>query len=134
MKLQETESGYDSRSQKTRIKLATAVSRLFDLWDLDAVDRLILLGLSEGNRSALARYARREPLAASRDLLDRVGHLLGIYKSLKLLYPHNPEIVNLWMTSANRKFHGETPVAVVGRFGLPGLTMVRGTLDAMRGR
>jgi hypothetical protein len=134
MKLQETEVGYDSRSQKTRIVLARAVSRIFDLWELGAADRLTLLGLSEGNRSALARYARGEPLAASRDLLDRAGHLLGIHKSLKLLYPRNPEIVKLWMTSANRKFHGASPVEVVGRFGLSGLTMVRGTLDAMRGR
>ncbi|MHB8743938.1 MAG: antitoxin Xre-like helix-turn-helix domain-containing protein [Sulfuricaulis sp.] len=134
MKLQQTEVGYDSRSQKTRIVLARAISRIFDLWEMGAADRLILLGLSEGNRSALARYARGEPLAASRDLLDRAGHLLGIHKSLKLLYPRNSEIVKLWMTSANRKFHGASPVEVVGRFGLSGLTMVRGTLDAMRGR
>lgn len=129
-----TEVGYDGRSQKTRIVLARAVSRLFNLWDLSAADQLTLLGLSEGNRAALARYAHDEPLAASRDLLDRAGHLLGIHKSLKLLYPHNPEIVTRWMSSANRKLHGTTPVEVVRRFGLPGLTMVRGTLDAMRGR
>ena len=134
MKPQETEVAYDSRSQKTRGVLARAVSRLFNLWEVGAADQLILLGLSPGNRSALARYARGEPFAASRDLLDRAGHLLGIYKSLKLLYPRNPEIVKLWMTAANHKFHGSTPVEVVNRFGLPGLTMVRGTLDAMRGR
>ena len=134
MKPQETEVAYDSRSQKTRVVLARAVSRIFNIWEVGAAEQLVLLGLSPGNRSALARYARGEPFAASRDLLDRAGHLLGIYKSLKLLYPRNPEIVKLWMTSANRKFHGGTPVEVVSRFGLPGLTMVRGTLDAMRGR
>lgn len=114
--------------------LARAVSRLFNNWQLSAADRLALLGLSEDNRTALTRYERGEPLAASRDLLDRAGHLLGIHKSLKLLYPKNPEMVQTWMTAANRKFHGETPIQIVRRFGFPGLVMVRGMLDAMRGR
>ena len=125
---------YDPRSSKTRAVLARAVMRLFDTWELGPADRLTLLGLSEANRSALSRYAHGEPLASSRDLLDRAGHLLGIHKSLELLYPHNPEIVRRWMSSTNRKFHDSRPVDVVRQFGLPGLTMVRGTLDVMRGR
>lgn len=125
---------YDPRSQKTRAVLAKAVMRLFDLWGLGTSDRLMLLGLSEANRIALSRYARGAPFASSRDMLDRAGHLLGIHKSLKLLYPHNPEIVQRWMSSANRKFHDARPVDVVREYGLPGLTLVRGTLDAMRGR
>lgn len=122
------------RDRNTRVVLARAVSRLFDLWELGAADRLFLLGLSESNRSALARYARGEPLAANRDMLDRVGHLLGIHKSLKLLYPKNPEIVVHWITAPNKKFHGLAPVEVVRKFGFPGLVMTRGILDAMRGR
>lgn len=135
MKRQEnTHDGYDARKLKTRSVLAEAISNLFEQWELSAADQLALLGLSENNRAALTRYARGEPLGHSRDLMDRAGHLLGIYKSLQLLYPRNPEIVMRWMSSTNRKFHDTTPVEVVRRFGLPGLTMVRGTLDAMRGR
>ena len=128
------ETEYDPRNAKTRTVLARAVIRLFKAWGLGPADCLTLLGLSESNRSALSRYAHGEPLASSRDLLDRAGHLLGIHKSLSLLYPHNPEIVNGWMSTANRKFHDARPVDVVRQFGLPGLAMVRGTLDAMRGR
>jgi hypothetical protein len=127
------ELAYNRQDRETRVVLAKAVSRLFGSWELSAADRLALLGLSEANRSALARYERGEPLAASRDLLDRVGHLLGIHKSLKLLYPKNPNLVKQWMTSRSAKFHGETPTEVARRFGLPGLVMVRGMLDAMRG-
>lgn len=116
-----------------RVVLAQAIVRLFDLWGLSSADRLSLLGLSGENRTALQRYARGEPLAASRDLLDRGGHLLGIHKSLKLLYPRNEDIVRGWMSSPNARFGGQTPVEVVRRFGLPGLVMVRGTLDVMRG-
>lgn len=116
-----------------RVVLAVAVSRLFDRWSLGTADRLALLGLSEENRAALQRYAKGEALAANRDLTDRVGHLLGIHKSLKLLYPKNEEIAFGWMSSPNTKFGGSTPIAIVRRFGLPGLALVRGTLDAMRG-
>jgi len=123
----------DSRDREARSILARSLCRLFDLWHLDSADRLALLGLNESNRTALQRYARGEPLASSRDLLDRAGHLLGIHKSLKLLYPVNAEIVSGWMASANQKFGGQSPVDVVRQWGLPGLLMVRGTLDRMRG-
>ncbi|MGH8318331.1 MAG: antitoxin Xre/MbcA/ParS toxin-binding domain-containing protein [Steroidobacteraceae bacterium] len=123
----------DPSKRHERVVLAQAIVRLFELWGLPSADRLTLLGLSGENRTALQRYGRGEPLAASRDLLDRGGHLLGIHKSLKLLYPRNEDIVRGWMSSPNERFGGDTPVEVVRRFGLPGLVMVRGTLDVMRG-
>jgi hypothetical protein len=116
------------------VVLARAVSRLFDEWNLPARDRAALLGLSETNRSTLAGYAQGRPLAPNRDLLDRAGHLLGIYKNLQILYDRNPEIRRGWMQARNRAFDGHTPVEVVRDKGLLGLTMVRTALDAMRGR
>jgi hypothetical protein len=121
-------------TRERRLVYAKAVSKMFDEWDLANADRLTLLGLSKANRSALSRYADGEPLAATRDATDRAGHLLGIYKSLRILYPHNPEFRNAWMSARNRKFGGHTPVEIVRRFGLPGLAIVRGTLDVMRGQ
>jgi hypothetical protein len=122
------------RTRDERVVLARAVTRLFDLWRLNAADQLMLLGLNESNRIALQRYARGEALASNRDLLERVGHLLGIHKALKLLYPKNPDISAGWMLSANAMFDGATPVEVVRRFGFAGLLMVRGTLDRFRGQ
>lgn len=121
------------RTRDDRVVLARAVAKLFDLWQLPAADQLMLLGLSESNRIALQRYAKGEALAANRDLLERVGHLLGIHKALKLLYPKNADIVAGWMSSPNSIFEGATPVEIVRRFGFAGLLMVRGTLDRMRG-
>jgi len=124
----------EPHKREERVILARAIMRLFDLWELGAADRLTLLGLSEGNRTALQRYTQGEPLASSRDLLDRAGHLLGIHKSLKLLYPRNEELVRQWISAPNTRFGGHTPVEVVRRYGLPGLAIVRGTLDIMRGQ
>lgn len=123
-----------ARSRNERVILARAVTKLFTLWQLSTADQLTLLGLNESNRIALQRYAKGEALAANRDLLERVGHLLGIHKALKLLYPRNPDIVGGWMAAPNLRFDGATPVEVVRRFGFAGLLMVRGTLDRMRGQ
>lgn len=133
MHAQHTDLRGPARNRDERLILARAVTRLFELWKLVAADQLMLLGLNESNRIALQRYAKGEALAANGDLLDRVGHLLGIHKALKLLYPHNPEIVAGWMSSPNTLFDGATPIDVVRRFRFPGLLMVRGTLDRMRG-
>jgi uncharacterized protein (DUF2384 family) len=122
------------RSRERRIVLARALTKLFEYWDLAVSDRLTLLGLAPGNRMTLQRYAQGEPVAASRDTLDRIGHLFGIQKSLELLYPRNLDIQKGWMTSPHRLFHDRRPVDVVEEYGLPGLVMVRGTLDIMRGQ
>lgn len=134
MQASASEPRFRGRSREDRVVLARAITRLFELWGLSAGDQLSLLGLSETNRIALQRYAKGEALAANRDLLERVGHLLGIHKSLKLLYPQNPAIVNGWMSASNGKFDGASPVDVVRKYGFAGLLMVRGTLDRMRGR
>ncbi len=133
MHAQHTDIRNPTRTRDERVVLAKAITRLFERWQLTAADQLMLLGLNESNRIALQRYARGEALAANRDLLERAGHLLGIHKSLKLLYPHNEEIVSGWMASPNALFEGATPTDIVRRFGFAGLLMVRGTLDRMRG-
>lgn len=115
-----------------RAVLAKAVMRAFDEWQLPKTDRQVLLGLGPNSRATLGRYAKGYPLNNNRDLLDRVGYLLGIYQGLQILYPENPEIRAGWLRSPHRRFHGSTPIEVVNQFGLAGLPMVRGQIDRMR--
>ncbi|OGT21304.1 MAG: hypothetical protein A2V90_03475 [Gammaproteobacteria bacterium RBG_16_57_12] len=117
-----------------RSELAKMVMTLFEHWQLSTEDQLSLLGLSTTNRGALARYRKGEPLAPSRDLLERVGILLGIHKSLRLLFPHNRELAYAWMTQRNRAFDGMTPTETMKQWGFPGLLMVRAYLDRARGQ
>lgn len=116
-----------------RSELAKMVIRLFDHWQLSTEDRLALLGLSTSNRGALSRYRKGEPLAANRDLLERVGILLGIHKALRLLFPHNRDLAYAWMNQRNRAFDGNTPTEAIREWGFPGLLMVRAYLDRARG-
>lgn len=118
---------------KDRGALAVMTMRLFDHWALGTEDQAALLGLAPGNRAALGRYRKGEPIGTSRDQYERVGHLLGIHKNLRLLFPHHRELAYRWMSSRNRAFDNLTPVEVIREYGFAGLLMVRSYLDKARG-
>jgi len=121
------------RSREGRTALAGMVMRLFVHWDVSAQDQAALLGLSEGSRTTLARYRKGDPLADNRDLLDRVGNLLSIHRSLRILFPRNRELVYGWPTAPNKAFNGKSPVDVIRDEGFLGLLTVRRYLDMQRG-
>jgi hypothetical protein len=124
----------DLHSREARTALAKMVMRLFDHWDIAKTDQAALLGLSQGSRSTLSRYRSGEPFADNRDLLDRAGHLLGIHKALRILFPHNRDLAYRWMTTTNRRFSDRTPLEIMRDEGFLGLVMVRRYLDFERGR
>jgi hypothetical protein len=123
----------DVATRHARVRLAAMVVRLLDHWDLSAGEQAGVLGLSGGSRSTLARYRAGEPLADSRDLLDRARHLLGIHKSLRLLFPHDRDLAYRWMTTPNRRI-GARPVDLVLAHGFEGLLALRRYLDFQRGQ
>ena len=133
--LHEQPAGYpDLHDREARTRLAKLVVALFDRWALSAADQAALLGLSPGSRSTLARYRRGEPLADSADLISRAGHLLGIHKSLRIIFPHDRDLAYRWMAAPNRRFDGASPLEIIKRYGYEGMLAVRRYLDFERGR
>jgi hypothetical protein len=124
----------DPHTREGRSALAKMVITLFDHWKLPTADQTALLGLSESSRSSLNRYRKGEPLADNRDLIDRAGNLLGIHRSLRILFPHNRDLVYRWPTTPNTQFEGKTPVDIMREAGFLGLLLVRRYLDFERGR
>jgi hypothetical protein len=123
----------DTGSREARGRLALMVTKLLDHWQLSAAEQAEVLGLSAASRSTLARYRGGEPLADSRDLLDRAGHLLGIHKSLRLLFPHDRDLAYRWIKQPNRRLGGR-PLDLVLEHGFEGLLAVRRYLDFQRGQ
>jgi hypothetical protein len=123
----------DLHSRTSRERLAKLVVSLLDRWQLPPNDQAALLGLSAQSRSTVARYRRGEPLADSADLLARAGHLLGIHKALRILFPHDLDLAYRWISAPNRRF-GTTPLEVMKRHGYEGILAVRRYLDFERGR
>jgi hypothetical protein len=120
-------------ARESRGRLAHMVVSLLERWNLGPNDQAVLLGLSTQSRSTIARYRRGEPFADSADLLARAGHLLGIHKALRILFPHDRELAYRWITTPNRRF-GATPLEVMKRHGYEGILAVRRYLDFERGR
>ncbi len=120
------------RKSKTEIDqsaLAKMIIQLLDHWNLPTEDQLALLGLSPTDRSALSRYRHGEPIGIDVDQYARVGHLLTIHKSLRILFPNNKAELYSWIKSKNKTFENRTPVEMVKEFGFTGLLMVRSYLD-----
>jgi hypothetical protein len=126
-------SEVDLHSTEARSALAKMIIRLFTHWKLSTSDQLELLGLSPKSRGLLAKYAKGEALPEGRDSLDRVGWLMSIHKSLRLLYPYNPEIRYSWVNRRNTAFNNLTPLTVMKEQGIIGLARVARYLDYYRG-
>ena len=128
-----TATAIDLGTSESRARLARMVMRLFEHWQLSAGDQLNLLGLSPTSRALLSKYRRGEPLPSTRDLLDRVGWLLSIHKSLRLLYPYNEALRYSWATRRNRQFDNLPPLDVMKEQGIIGIAKVARYLDYYRG-
>lgn len=124
---------YQPDLSQDRSALAKMVMTLFDHWQLSTEDQAVLLGIASNNRAALMRYRKGDPIGNSRDQYERVGHLLGIHKNLRLLFPHNRDLAYRWMSTRNQAFNNFTPVEVIKEWGFAGLLMVRSYLDRARG-
>ena len=112
-----------------RKALGKMIFRLFDYWELSSSDKLNLLGLTERNKFMLTRYAKGEALSANRDMMDRAGWLLSIYKSLRILYPRNEDVRKSWISRRNSIFNNYTPLEVMKKRGIIGLVMVSRYLE-----
>lgn len=123
----------DLRQRSNRERLARMVVRLFDRWNVPAADQAALLGLSPDSRATVARYRRGEPLADNTDLLARAGHLLGIHKALRIMFPRDRDLAYRWVSTPNRRFGGRKPLDTL-RQGYEGILSVRRYLDFERDR
>ncbi|MCC8396753.1 MbcA/ParS/Xre antitoxin family protein [Paraburkholderia sp. MMS20-SJTR3] len=102
-------------------------------WDLNADEQIKLLG-SPG-RSTFFNW-KKEPQAArlSRDTLERLSLLLGIYKALQILLPQ-PSAADNWIKRPNSAppFGGRRALDRMLAGNISDLVAVRQYLDAMRG-
>lgn len=132
--MQEPAPQVDLHARGSRERLARLVVSLLDHWGVPLNDQAALLGLSVQSRSTIARYRRGEPLADSADLLARAGHLLGIHKALRIMFPHDRDLAHRWVSTPNRRFAGARPLDIMKRHGYEGILAVRRYLDFERGR
>ena len=110
-----------------------AFTRIAEVWGLSVEEQLLLLG--EPARStffAWRKYPERASL--SKDTLERLSNLLGIYKSLQILFP-DAAVADAWIRKPNTSplFAGGSALQRMLGGNVSDLNAVRRYLDAVRG-
>lgn len=104
-----------------------------DSWKLKNEEEMILLGLP--SRSLFYKW-KKDPQSAivSKDTLERISYILGIYKTLQILLP-NPKAADEWVTKKNSAplFAGQSALERMLSGNVSDLYVVRQYLDAVRG-
>lgn len=110
-----------------------AFSRIAAAWGLSVDQQLVLLG--QPPRSTFFAW-QRDPGRArlSRDVLERLSNLLGIYKSLQILLP-DAAAADAWVRQPNSAapFGGRSALDRMLAGNVADLNFVRRYLDGLRG-
>lgn len=101
-------------------------------WSLSVAEQRALLGYPAA--STYHKYKAGDFGALSFDTLTRLSLVLGIYKSLQVLYPE-PAFADAWvrMPNSHPLFAGRPPLTLMIDAGIDGLYRVRRLLDSRRG-
>jgi hypothetical protein len=124
------------RDPKVRARMSPAAVKLFmrlsNLWRLAVDQRRALLG--DISRPTYHNWQRGKVGTLSRDQLERISLVLGIYKGLKLLFADDASATR-WLTSPNRDlpFGGQSPLERALKGSIDDLYVVRRYIDAWRG-
>jgi hypothetical protein len=108
------------------------VFRVLEAWGIRVGDWGTLLGVSE---STVHRWrASPESVGNSRDLVERLSYILGIYKALQILLPES-RAADSWLSRPNSApfFGGRVPLDRLRGGNVVDLYEVRRWLDGQRG-
>jgi hypothetical protein len=110
-----------------------ALFKIVDRWNVSDEDARVLLGgVSNGSYYQLkANPGNTKTL--DQDRLERISYLIGIFKSLNILY--SQRLADQWMQLPNTNpiFAGRTPLDYILGGGQRAMDTVRRLLDARRG-
>jgi Protein of unknown function (DUF2384) len=128
-------TGPTSRADPQRLAAAglRAFRRIADAWRLTVDEQLCLLG--QPPRSTFFAWRKQPDRAAlSRDTLERLSDLLGIWKSLQILLPE-PSAADAWLRKPNAatEFGGRSALDRMLAGNVSDLHFVRRYLDGVRG-
>ncbi len=124
----------DLSDREVQERLSPAAVRAFfslaSHWKLRDEDaRALLGGISNGSFYQL----KRAPKTLDQDKLTRISLLVGIFKSLNVLF--SPKLADAWVQLPNKNslFAGKAPLAHMVKGGVPAMIHVRQLLDTRRG-
>jgi hypothetical protein len=105
---------------------------LAERWKLRAAEQRTLLG--EPPESTYFKWKKQQDGTLSRDVIERISYLLGIWKDLQILFP-DPAQADAWVRKPNDAplFGGRSALDRMLSGNVADLYVVRQYLDAQRG-
>jgi|SRR5437764_14968540 Protein of unknown function (DUF2384) len=105
--------------------------RIAEQWKLTNEEQMTLLG---AERSTFYKWKREREGLLSKDTLERISYILGIYKDLQILLP-NEQAADAWVRRPNTAplFGGKSALDRMLSGKVSDLYVVRQYLDAQRG-
>jgi hypothetical protein len=109
-----------------------AFFRISAAWKLGARQERVLLG--NPPESTFFKWKKEQQGNLPRDVLERISYVLGIYKSLQVLFP-DPARADEWISRPNSAplFQGQSALQRMLSGNVGDLFVVRQYLDAQRG-
>lgn len=107
-----------------------AFLRLREQWDLSDAEARKLLG--DVSRTTLHNWRTKPPASLSRDTMERISYLLGIWKGLEILLPQKDR-ADAWVKQPNAAFGGQSPLERMLAGNVSDLLAVRRYIDHARG-
>jgi len=109
-----------------------AFFRIADAWGLSTAQQRTLLGNPPS--STFFKWKKAQAGNLSRDVLERISYVLGIYKALQILFP-DASRADAWISRPNDAplFHGQSALDRMLGGNVSDLFVVRQYLDAQRG-
>jgi uncharacterized protein (DUF2384 family) len=120
-------------SQRTPSESSQSALALFfvlaEKWSLTTDQQIRLLGSPA--RSTFFKW-KKEGGLISEDTLERISHLLSIYKALHILFP-DPDRADAWLRRPNKYFEDHSALDMMLGGKLSDIYRVRLYVDAQRG-
>ena len=123
-----------SQSAQALVGATPAAMRAFfgiaAAWGLTTDDARTLLGAPP--TSTYYKWKKGAVSAISRDVIERISYVLGIYKALQILLPQ-PAAADTWVRKPNAAFAGVSALSLMLSGNVSDLYRVREYLDGQRG-
>jgi hypothetical protein len=107
--------------------------KICEEFNIEPKDQVIILG--QKHLRTIQNWKKENTIGQTWDVFNRVSLLLGIVKSLNVIYPRNPEIVNSWLHKNRKLFSGRSALELITEDPLQSqaaLFIVRRVLDMYR--
>jgi len=124
----------NQHTQEKMLLITSRVINYLDQWKLSEAEIINILGVPDIKPRHLSHYRKAEKaLPQTREVYQRIDHIVGIADALRTTYPFSDKMRLMWLRKPHRRFKKNTPLSVILNEGVDGLMRVRVEVDCAYG-